>query len=156
MADMEDVLGVLHQHLESDAFHQKLVEVFTRHGDPKGAEWPTVFSIQRWTQDTFPSIELAPSMERNMSNESIVIDLLNEVNIFWHERADEELELQWRVLRAMRSIREYFEENKTLHPVGSVVYLGDTNISPFVPLGIHEARPYLRSGLIQIYVRTFG
>lgn len=153
---MEDVLGVLHQHLESDAFHQKLVEVFTRHGEPDGVIIPTVYSIQRWAQDTFPSIEIMPNMERNISNDTIVIDLLNDVSIFWHERADEEQGLLFRVLRAMRSIREYFEENKTLHPVGSVSYLGDTNISPFVPLGIHTARPYLRSGTIQIYVRTFG
>lgn len=157
MPDIEDVLAVLKTSLESDAFAAKLEAVFARKTDDAGVvELPVVYATQMFTHETFPVIELSPNMSRNVRNDSDVIDLLHEVYIFWHERHDDLLVLEKRIVRALRAIREYFEEHKTLTTVGSVAYLGDENFSPFVPADVYDGRPFLKSGLLQIYVRTFG
>lgn len=155
--DLEDVNDELRTALLTEAFRTKLEEIHAR----KRVEFPfdhvrseAIFVSAKANLDFFPSIELVGDISRNTSEDSSAIDVSHEVLLFFHARGDDEETIHRTVTRFLTAVREYFVEKKYLERLGGVVTVGDDNHSPFVAEGAYAGRPFIKSGTIQLYVRT--
>lgn len=160
MSGMEDVRKAVQRALLSSEFKAELLGVYTSQGEAELVEYPRrVHLSQKFNVQEYPCIEISGAMTRNTRNDSVVKDLLYEVHIFWHERGDDEEVLESRVNRAMLAIRNYFEKHQYFWAddlQNAPLYLGDDAYSPFVPEGIYEGRPFLKSAMVQLYVELLG
>lgn len=155
--DLEDVNDELRDTLLSQEFRAKLDEVHSRKRvsfsfDHVGAL--SIFVSAKANLDSFPAVELVGDISRNMSEESSAIDVSHEVLLFFHSRGDDEETIHRTVTRFLTAVREYFVEKKYLERLGATVTVGDDNHSPFVAEGAYAGRPFIKSGTIQLYVRT--
>ncbi len=162
--DTEDVQKAIQRCLKSDQFNECLQEVYLekqqRYGDELECLFPTeVFEQQRWNPDQqFPYGELNAGIARNLAGTSGgARHLMHEIQIYWHERADSEADADLRVKRLLRATRDYFEKYEYIEGLESPpVNLNDDVFSPFVPANIYDGRPFLKSGLLIVYVETYG
>jgi hypothetical protein len=153
--DLEDVNDELRNELLSEAFRDKLIEVYAR----KAVEIPienvtTVYVSAKFNAETFPHVELVGDIDRNTSENDSAIDISHEIMLFFHARGDDEETVHRMVSRFLCAVREYFFEKKFLPRLGAVVTVGDNNHSPFVAEGLYAGRPFIKSGTIQLSVRT--
>jgi hypothetical protein len=169
MADVEDVKRAIKRCLLSERFGQLLTAVYQEknnwYGDNDELVIPTVVKLsQVWNplDQGFPLGELNATISRNRNPNGNVKNLMHEVQVFWHERHDDEETLELRVNRLLRATRDYFEENQYLSGEDSQllgnapIQLNDDLYSPFVPANIYAGRPFVKSGMLVLYVETYG
>ena len=155
--DLEDVNDFLRDILLSDQFRTKVVEVHGR----KLVEVPldhvaNVYVSAKFNPETFPCVELVGDIDRNNGEETAAIDVTNEILLFFHARGDDEETIHRIVTRFLTAVREFFVEHDTIYRLGAKVTVGDSNHSPFVAEGMYSGRPFIKSGTIQLYVRTIN
>jgi hypothetical protein len=163
MADLEDVKEAIKAALLGERFKEILQEHYAQksamYGDNLVCHLPNeVHTHPRWDpQEMFPYGELNSPISRNLYPDSFVERLGHEIQIFWHIRHDDEIELDKHVLRYIRATRLYFQENLYLADLGNEpITLNDDSYSPFVPANIYSARPFVKSGMLIIYVNTIN
>lgn len=164
MPDMEDVRREVRKALLSDRFKEILLGVYEEKWENYGEDFQPEYIKEVWrsskdslASSTFPVAELTGTISRSTRPDELVIDLTHEIQIYVHERDDDEERLEDRLNRLMRAIRLYFEENQYFALIGNApITLNDDVFSPFVPATVYEGRPWVKTGLVTMYVRTFG
>jgi hypothetical protein len=163
MADLEDVKWAVKKALLGERFKQILTDHYAEkselYGDKLELIYPqAVHTHPRWDpQEMFPYGELNSPISRNLMVDSFAERLGHEIQIFWHVRHDDEIELDTHIMRYVRATRLYFQENLYLEDLGSEpITLNDDVYSPFVPTNIYNARPFVKSGMLTIYVNTIN
>lgn len=153
--DAEDVRWALKNGLESDAFKAKLTEVWLRKGGLEPRYPRQVYRSQKANVVDFPCVEIDLTIGRNTDNRNNHVHLQYEVHVFWHDRHDDEEELEDFISRYLTATREYFMEHPFLQGIDNPEpIITDDQFSPFVPENIYEGRPLLKSGLIVILIEV--
>jgi hypothetical protein len=149
--DAEDVRWALKNAIQSSDFRKKIEEVWLRKGGLEPRYPQRVYRSQVATPQEYPCVEIDLTIGRNTDNRNNLIHLQYEVHLFWHDRHDKEEELEDFISRYLTATREYFMENPFLPGIDNPEPIfGDDQFSPFVPEGIYEGRPLLKSGLLVI------
>ena len=162
MPDLEDLRFFTRKALLSDKFNETLAEVYAEKEALYDTGFEVLFPNEVFTAqlmevaEQLPYGELNATVSRNRAPDSNVIRLMHDIQIFWHLRHDKEEELETHLNRYMKATRRFFERNQYLDDIGvGPVQLNDDVYSPFVPVTLYNARPFVKSGLLVIYWETF-
>jgi hypothetical protein len=95
-------------------------------------------------------------MGRNIDNRENLAHLQYEVHFFWHDRHDNEEELEDFISRYLTATREFLMENPYVTDLGNPEpIIQDEQFSPFVSENVYEGRPLLKSGLLIVLFEVF-
>jgi hypothetical protein len=154
-SDAEDLRWALKAAIKSDTFSTKLREVWLRKGGTEPRTVVEVYRSQVARHDGYPCCEIDVTIGRNTDNRNDHIDLQYEVHLYWHDKHDNEEELEDFISRYLTAAREFFMENPFLDGIDNPpIIVTDDQFSPFVPEGVYDGRPLLKSGLTIILVEV--
>jgi hypothetical protein len=157
LIDAEEVKRQVKVALASPEFERVLNEIYELKGSDLEVRLPIeIYTVQKYNPAVFPCFEIVCGASHQNSR-SEAKDLMHDIGVFVHERGDDEEEIDKRVIRYLTAIREYFTQFPYVNMIASTpVVIGDDNYAPFVPVNEFEGRPFIKSGLISIFVRTIG
>ncbi len=156
-ADTEWVRKGLADIFKSESFMVLLESVYEEHSDYDVKHTAEVYCSTTWSPSIFPCVELVPVRARRPDSDRDNYNIYStiEIDCYYHiQGADEELLQTW-VERYMRAVEDFFIANPSaLFPSvsGAMITTGDVDYSPLTRFG--DTEPFLKSGLISIFVRV--